>query len=70
MRPPFHLVDGRRGLIWKKNGLNVIVEKFESAQAFIKALEEYIDYYNNKGIKFRLKRKESGAIPNPFLLTG
>lgn len=32
-------------------------EKFESAQAFIKALEEYIDYYNNKRIKSRLKGK-------------
>lgn len=32
-------------------------DKFESAQAFIKALEEYIDYYNNKRIKSRLKGK-------------
>ena len=32
-------------------------EKFESAQAFIKALEEYIGYYNNKRIKSRLKGK-------------
>lgn len=32
-------------------------EKFESAQAFIKALEEYIEYYNNKRIKSRLKGK-------------
>ena len=32
-------------------------EKFESAEAFIKALEEYIDYYNNKRIKSRLKGK-------------
>ncbi len=32
-------------------------EKFESAQAFINALEEYIDYYNNKRIKSRLKGK-------------
>lgn len=32
-------------------------EKFESPQAFIKALEEYIDYYNNKRIKSRLKGK-------------
>ncbi len=28
--------------------------KFESPQAFIKALEEYIEYYNNKRIKSRL----------------
>ena len=28
-------------------------EKFESAEDFIKALDEYIDYYNNKRIKSR-----------------
>ena len=33
------------------------VEKFDSPQAFIKALEEYIEYYNNKRIKSRLKGK-------------
>ena len=33
------------------------VEKFESPEAFIKALDEYIDYYNNKRIKSRLKGK-------------
>ena len=43
------------------------VEKFDSPQDFIKALEEYINYYNNKRIKSRLKGKESGTIPNPFL---
>ena len=32
-------------------------EKFESAEAFMKALEEYIDYYNNKRIKSRLNGK-------------
>lgn len=32
-------------------------EKFESPEAFIKALDEYIDYYNNKRIKLRLKGK-------------
>lgn len=32
-------------------------EKFESSNAFIKALEDYIDYYNNKRIKSRLKGK-------------
>ena len=32
-------------------------EKFESAQDFIKALEEYIEYYNNKRIKSRLNGK-------------
>lgn len=32
-------------------------ETFESAEGFIKALEEYIDYYNNKRIKSRLKGK-------------
>ena len=31
--------------------------KFESSGAFIKALEEYIEYYNNKRIKYRLKVK-------------
>ena len=32
-------------------------EKFESSEDFTKALEEYIDYYNNKRIKSRLKGK-------------
>ena len=32
-------------------------EKFESSIVFIKALEDYIDYYNNKRIKSRLKGK-------------
>ena len=32
-------------------------EKFDSSKAFIKALDEYIDYYNNKRIKSRLKGK-------------
>lgn len=32
-------------------------EKFESAKAFMKALDEYIDYYNNKRIKSRLNGK-------------
>ena len=32
-------------------------EKFESPEVFITALEEYIDYYNNKRIKSRLKGK-------------
>lgn len=32
-------------------------EKFETPEAFMKALEEYIDYYNNKRIKSRLKGK-------------
>ena len=59
-------------------------EEFESPEAFMKALDEYIDYYNNKRIKSRLKgkspvqyrtlnqipvkRKEPGAIPNSLLL--
>ena len=32
-------------------------EKFESSEEFIMALEDYIDYYNNKRIKSRLKGK-------------
>lgn len=32
-------------------------EEFESTEAFMKALEEYIEYYNNKRIKSRLKGK-------------
>ena len=32
-------------------------ENFESAEAFMKALEEYIDFFNNKRIKSRLKGK-------------
>jgi transposase InsO family protein len=31
--------------------------KFESPEGFIKALKEYIEYYNNKRIKYRLKGK-------------
>lgn len=33
------------------------MEKFDSAEDFINALDEYIDYYNNKRIKLRLKGK-------------
>ena len=32
-------------------------EMFESSKAFVKALEDYIEYYNNKRIKYRLKGK-------------
>lgn len=32
-------------------------EKFDTPEAFIKALDEYIDYYNNQRIKNRLKGK-------------
>ena len=32
-------------------------QKFESEEEFTKALEEYIQYYNNKRIKYRLKGK-------------
>lgn len=32
-------------------------EKFESAETFIKALDDYIEYYNNKRIKNRLNGK-------------
>lgn len=32
-------------------------EKFETLEAFMKALEEYIEYYNNKRSKSRLKGK-------------
>ena len=32
-------------------------EKFDSSNQFIKSLEEYIDYYNNRRIKTRLKGK-------------
>ncbi len=35
----------------------VYAEKFESTEAFMKALVEYIEYYNNKRIKTRLKGK-------------
>lgn len=34
-------------------------EKFDSSNQFIKSLEEYIDYYNNRRIKSRLKGKSS-----------
>ena len=38
-------------------------EKFKSAEDFIKALDEYIDYYNNKRIKSRLKGKSPVQYP-------
>lgn len=34
-------------------------EKFESPEAFMKALDDYIVYYNNRRIKLRLKGKSS-----------
>jgi transposase InsO family protein len=33
------------------------VESFETAGDFIKSLEQYIDYYNNQGIKSKLNGK-------------
>ena len=36
-------------------------ENFESTEAFIKALDNYIEYYNNKS---QVKWKESGAMFN------
>ena len=36
-------------------------EKFESPEDFTKALEGYIDYYNNKRIKSRLKGGKSSV---------
>ena len=45
-------------------------EKFKSSKVFKKALENYIDYYNNNRIKFQFKIKESGTIPDSFILTG
>jgi transposase InsO family protein len=44
-------------------------EKFESPQAFIKALEEYIEYYNNKRIKSRLNGK-SPVLYRTLSITG
>jgi transposase InsO family protein len=44
-------------------------EKFESPQAFIKALEEYIEYYNNKRIKSRLNGK-SQVLYRTLSITG
>lgn len=41
-------------------------EKFDSAEAFIKALEEYIDYYIPLTNQVQVKRKESRTIPNSF----
>ena len=41
-------------------------ENFESPEAFIKALDKYIEYYNNKMNQSPVKWKESGTIPNSF----
>ena len=35
----------------------IYAQKFESEEECIQALEEYIEYYNNKRIKYRLKGK-------------
>lgn len=43
-------------------------ENFESPEAFIKALDKYIEYYNNKRIKARLNGK--GATQKIFLEFG
>ena len=37
-------------------------EEFQSPEVFIKALEEYIDYYNNKRIKARLNGKRPSKL--------
>jgi len=44
-------------------------QKFESACDFTKALEEYIDYYNNKRIKRRLKGKSPVQYRTLYLNT-
>lgn len=44
-------------------------EEFESPEVFMKALEEYIEYYNNKRIKSRLKGK-SPVQCRTLLITG
>lgn len=41
-------------------------EEFESVEDFIHALDDYIYYYNNDRISLKIKRNESGAIPNSF----
>ena len=43
-------------------------ENFESPEAFIKALDKYIEYYNNKRIKARLNGK--GATQKIFFEFG
>ena len=45
------------------------IEKFESPEAFMKALDEYIDYYNNKRIKSRLNGKNP-VLFRTFSITG
>lgn len=40
-------------------------ENFDSPEEFIKALEEYIDYYNNKRIKIKL----NGMSPVQYRMT-
>ena len=52
-------------VLWALRALRLIIlksellyiEKFDNPEMFIEALEEYIDYYNNKRIKLRLKGK-------------
>lgn len=43
-------------------------EKFESPEDFTKALEGYIDYYNNKRIKIKLKGLTPAKYRNQSLL--
>ena len=35
------------------------MEKFDPAETFIEALDEYVEYYNRKRIKVQLKEKSS-----------
>ncbi len=41
------------------------LREFRSVSALRKAVEDYIHYYNNERISLRIKRPESGRVPNP-----
>ncbi len=43
------------------------LREFRSVSALRKAVEDYIHYYNNERISLRIKRPESGRVPNPRL---
>ena len=40
------------------------LKEFESVEHFKLELEKYMEYYNNKRIKAKLKRQKSDTIPN------
>ncbi|WP_260203340.1 IS3 family transposase [Lactiplantibacillus plantarum] len=47
--------------------VEVIDEQFETKAALIKAMTEWIDFYNHRRIKTNMDGKSSGKIPGTYL---